>query len=161
MGIAIMMAADDTMTVVTVVMLVRMMTKTALTRTMVTTLLITVLPMSEASMAVIMITTRGRLGVIISRGPFFGKRVEVMKSLEGDREQRARSSRSMQVTLSSLLHAGSKTAGITGFAVSTAFLNINSLRPRSSGGDHSCRPNPSPAADPGWASLGGKKAILL
>lgn len=96
MGIAIMMVADDTMTVVAVVMLVRMVTKTALTRTMVTTLLITALPMSEASMAVIMKTTRGPLGVIISRGPFFGKRVEVMKSLEGDREQRARSSRSMQ-----------------------------------------------------------------
>lgn len=56
------------------------------------------------------------------RGPPLGREVVKMRSLEGDRDRSEGTlTGSVQATLSTLLHAGSKTAEIKGFAISTAF----------------------------------------
>ena len=72
-------------------------------------------------MIVIMIKIRGRLSVILSQGPFFGKR-DGENDKSGRRRDRSEGTLtgSTQATLSALLHAGSETAEIKGFAVTTA-----------------------------------------
>lgn len=56
------------------------------------------------------------------RGPSLGRELVKMRSLEGDGDRSEGTlTGSGQATLSALLHAGSKTAEIKGFAVSTAF----------------------------------------
>lgn len=93
------------------------------------------------------------------RGPPLGRELVKMRSLEGDRDRsEGKLTGSVQATPSALLHAGSKTAEIKGFAVSTAFhsLNINSLS--SIQQRRSQLSNPSPATGPGWLSFfRGKK----
>ena len=153
-----MTAADDTVTVVAVVMMVRM-TETALTRAMVTTANYSVASVTGSDGGDSANDQRTAWchrfsGALLWEESGGNEKPGRTQGTEGTQQQEYAGHTVF------LLHAGSKTAGITDFAVSTAFLNINSLRPRSSGGDHSCRPNPSPAADSGWASLGGKKAVL-
>lgn len=56
------------------------------------------------------------------RGPSLGRELVKMRSLEGDGDRSEGTlTGSGQATLSALLHAGSETAEIKGFAVSTAF----------------------------------------
>ena len=128
--------------VVVMVVMVMVVMVTKKTSTRMVTAANTVVPMSRILMILIMINIRGRLSVILSRGPFFGKRVHENEK-SGRRQGLIRGNAAQAVCKPHCLPCcmpGVKLRRLRALLFQQHFhsLNINSLRPIQRG-DHSCQ----------------------
>ena len=140
MVVMVMVVIMVMIVVMVVMVMVVMVTKKTSTRMV--TAANTVVPMSRILMILIMINIRGRLSVILSRGPFFGKRVHENEK-SGRRQGLIRGNAAQAVCKPHCLPCcmpGVKLRRLRALLFQQHFhsLNINSLRPIQRG-DHSCQ----------------------